>query len=580
MTALPPGPMQDGFDWGRLLGSLGAGLSAAGSPSGGWSAFAPAVLNARQAYDQSARARRQDELLEQEARRQQEQYETAQRTANQDAVRREQQTRLWSEFLGPGMMSPQAAAAGSPGGGPMQPGTMQTASGQLGSGPMAGDFSAIPPHARRRAQDLGAMRSELQQTYDPRSAAKSLSNIPSGLGTGSDGIDLNGDGMVDVNSRQMKLLAMMGPDSGMEFLTKLAFEKPDKVSPQSSLAKLKADLDAGLIDDATYQAAVKKENYIAPREGPGLTERQRNALAAGLKEGTPEYQQYILGRDDNEGGGPFEGNAMDAQASNILLTGNPASPEYAAAYAHLAQPKVQFDPTTNRLVTVSPDLSWAAKPGQQGAAGGNGGPLPLMPGVTGNRAGPTAQNAQSLPQQSQPTIPGAETMQVPGATITSSPGTGLSAADRSKMRDIRANADSIKSALTRFKEVVKSSDWRDDLSAYGGGMTEGGRRLNSTYNSAALLTKAESLFNLGVLNGPDLDLIRRTLPDPSTLPGMLTSEDASAVAVDEIINLIDSRLAAFESQFGGGDATSPAGGSGGTIPGGTRVDQLPPGNWK
>lgn len=34
--------------------------------------------------------------------------------------------------------------------------------------------------------------------------------------------------------------------------------------PQSGLAKLKADLDAGRIDRATYNAAVKKDTYIAP----------------------------------------------------------------------------------------------------------------------------------------------------------------------------------------------------------------------------------------------------------------------------------------------------------------------------
>ena len=311
----------------------------------------------------------------------------------------------------------------------------------------------------------------------------------------------------------------------MQILTEMAFREPEKVKPLSPYAQMQADVDAGLIPQSALDQWWADQTR-AP-EGPGLTERQRNARDAGLVPGTPEYNQYILGRDDNEGGGPFEGNAMDAQASNILLTGDPASPEYAAAYAHLAQPKVQFDPTTNKLVTISPDLSWARKPGQQGGAGGTARRFRSCrrSAATGLARQSRARNSFRSPAR-RLGIPGAETMQVPGATVTSMPGTGLSAADRSKMRDIRANAESIKSALTRFKEVVKSSNWRDDLSAYGGGMTEGGRRLNSTYNSAALLTKAESLFNLGVLNGPDLDLIRRTLPDPSTLPGMLTSESS------------------------------------------------------
>jgi len=65
------------------------------------------------------------------------------------------------------------------------------------------------------------------------------------------------------------------------------------------------------------------------------------------------------------------------------------------------------------------------------------------------------------------------------------------------------------------------------------------------------------------------------------LPGLLTSEGASGVAVDEIINLIDNRLASFESQFGGDTSAPPSGGGAGGPPsGGTRVDQLPAGNWQ
>jgi hypothetical protein len=347
--------------------------------------------------------------------------------------------------------------------------------------------------------------------------------------------------------------------------------------PESSLAKLKADLDAGLIDEATYQAAVRKENYIAPAGG-GLTERQRNARDAGLIPGTREYQQFILGRDDNEGGGPFEGNSMDAQASNILLTGDPASPEYAAAHAYLAQPKVQFDPTTNKLVTVSPDLSWATRPGR---TADDGPAVTLAPIAGTNRLGvggpgPTVQNAQALPPAVQELLE-PETFQVPGATITSTPGTGLSAGDRTKLRTVKAEAQSIRDALTRFKDVVKSSDWLDDASAATGGFTEGGRKLNSAWTNAAIMTKAEALFNLGVLNGPDLSVIQGTLPNPSTMSGLFTSEAAAAAAVDEVLSLIDSKVAAYESQFGRG-ADAPSAPTG--LSGGRRVDQLPPGNWQ
>lgn len=66
-------------------------------------------------------------------------------------------------------------------------------------------------------------------------------------------------------------------------------------------------------------------------------------------------------------GGPFKGNALDAQAMNILLQGDPSSPEYAAAYAHMSSPKAQLDPGTGQVVTIRPDMSPYRQPGQQGA---------------------------------------------------------------------------------------------------------------------------------------------------------------------------------------------------------------------
>jgi hypothetical protein len=164
---------------------------------------------------------------------------------------------------------------------------------------------------------------------------------------------------------------------------------PKPAGPQSGLAKLKADRDAGLIDQPTYDAAVKKENYISYPQGPGPTERERNAAAAGLTPGTPEYAQYLLGKDDTQPG-PFQGTGLDAQSYNMVLTGNPADPAYAAAYAQLAMPRVSLDPVTGKSVIVSPDMTWARKPA--GMA------------------------------QQPPTSPTATTTQVPGATVTSDPG--------------------------------------------------------------------------------------------------------------------------------------------------------------
>jgi hypothetical protein len=192
--------------------------------------------------------------------------------------------------------------------------------------------------------------------------------------------------------------AEANPEGALQFIVEQQFAAPKPYDAASPLGKLKADLDKGLIDRQTYDALVKKET--APPEGPAPTERYRNAIAAGLKPGTPEFQQYMLGRDDTMPG-PFQGTGMDAQSYNIVLEGDPASPAYAAAYAQLAMPKVTFDPVTQKMVSVAPDMSWARKP-----AGGAGPATPTTP---------TAPAA--VPDQA-----GVETMQLPGATVTSTQG--------------------------------------------------------------------------------------------------------------------------------------------------------------
>jgi len=64
---------------------------------------------------------------------------------------------------------------------------------------------------------------------------------------------------------------------------------------------------------------------------------------------------------------PFEGTSMDAQTTNVLLTGDPSSPEYLAAYNIAAQPKITVGPD-GVPVTVTPNMS-AYRPPTYAAAG-------------------------------------------------------------------------------------------------------------------------------------------------------------------------------------------------------------------
>lgn len=102
----------------------------------------------------------------------------------------------------------------------------------------------------------------------------------------------------------------------------------------------------------------------------------------------------------------FAGNSMDAQTYNILLKGDPASPEYAAAYSYVSRPKTEFDPQSGKLISVQPDMSAFRRP----ASMGQGGPM-----VAGGAPGPMGQ---PMPTGQPGQMPIAPTSQPGGSQVS------------------------------------------------------------------------------------------------------------------------------------------------------------------
>jgi len=69
-----------------------------------------------------------------------------------------------------------------------------------------------------------------------------------------------------------------------------------------------------------------------------------------------------------------------------------------------------------------------------------------------------------------------------------------------------------------------------------------GTPLNTAWTNLALTAKGEQLFNLGVLNGPDLDIIRRAIPDPSTIASGAVSEEDLERSVNKVLNIMRNKL--------------------------------------
>lgn len=123
----------------------------------------------------------------------------------------------------------------------------------------------------------------------------------------------------------------------------------------------------------------------------------------------------------------------------------------------------------------------------------------------------------------------------------------VSAADRTKLRNIETEAEGILGALDAFKDTRKQAGATERVASALGQPTA----LNSSYNNAALLAKGEALYNLGVLNGPDLDIIRRTLADPGTIRGAVAGQGTVDAQIDQIKGLLNQRLTTARRQYGG-----------------------------
>lgn len=87
-----------------------------------------------------------------------------------------------------------------------------------------------------------------------------------------------------------------------------------------------------------------------------------------IKAKAPRWQPQSQGAPGSGGGGSpsgLGGKTVDERMQNILLNGDPNSPQYAAAYGYLAKPRLTIS-ETGQPVTVKQDLSWARPPMRDG----------------------------------------------------------------------------------------------------------------------------------------------------------------------------------------------------------------------
>lgn len=118
--------------------------------------------------------------------------------------------------------------------------------------------------------------------------------------------------------------------------------------------------------------------------------------------------------------------------------------------------------------------------------------------------------------------------------------------ERAKLREGQATATTLVESLRDFTKEWKASAPGTWAKTVAGAPTP----LRTAWTNAALLSKGEQLYNLGVLSGPDLQIIRGALADPSTFAGATATSADVDRQVEMIIKVIATKVNAHERLMG------------------------------
>lgn len=117
--------------------------------------------------------------------------------------------------------------------------------------------------------------------------------------------------------------------------------------------------------------------------------------------------------------------------------------------------------------------------------------------------------------------------------------------------------DNLGTSIQQYEAQLKTTG--PTLKGAVGLPTPGNMKLSSAYTS--MLLELKELYNLGVLNGPDYDLMLKSIQDPNTIRGNLAGTDAMV----EQLDLVKSKLAQarqnLEAEYGPNRATGNAPGA-------------------
>jgi len=262
-------------------------------------------------------------------------------------------------------------------------------------------------------------------------------------------------------------------------------------------------LDRTLAVERAKQAGEPPKTREVKRDGKIVTE-QWNPTTRTFEQ-IAEAPQF---KPEGQPGGPFAGNALDAQALNIVATyeqrraaGEPTTPQddyvYSLAKRQLEQARVVGTPESGFTQITPP-------------------PLPAYPGAQ-PAAPPAVATAPQAPAAPSPAPAG------PGTPVAAAPAPGQSgvtpltprpqsAAERAKAQENEQKFNRIGRTVDAYESLLKEVGPTKSFGPLTGPV---GTKLQTAYTD--MLLEMKELANLGVLNGPDYMLMTQMLVDPTSV---------------------------------------------------------------
>lgn len=343
--------------------------------------------------------------------------------------------------------------------------------------------------------------------------------------------------------QEQRALATIAPEQFVTQRAKVMF--PEPLAPKDRFMSVGDSLVdvSGQQPTPVYQGKPKAPEGMRYDDAgqlvaiPGYVEMKSRIAAAGrapevqwrtvtLPDGT-RVQQSSRGEVKEVPGsaGPYSGNSMDAQDMNILLTGDPSTPQYAAAYAR------QYE--TPKFVQGERGLVPIMMPPPQGIRppAGMGGP---QQAATSTPTGPAPMPAPQV-----------------GPVV---PGTEKSDPDAKKYKARVAVLNNLDSAIEEYEGLLEK--YGPSLAAGVGLKSANAKAVEAAHTALAIELK--NLFELGALAGPDYELMLKAIADPNSVGSWWTGTEGLKQQLDVVKSLSRRQRNVAAEQYGQGPYAEPA----------------------